>query len=105
VSVRWRGQEASGVVEKRRIVSCWKVEAPMAAWNDWTGNPYWWGRLSALDVLVKIGCFVKKKYIASAWKEADLNQLVQGGQPHWSFSFSKDTMKYCRSLPILLPNV
>ncbi len=29
------------------------------------GNPYWRGRLSAVGLLIKIGCFVQKKYIVS----------------------------------------
>jgi hypothetical protein len=57
-----------------------------------TGNPYWWGRFSMADLLIKLGCFVEKKNIASAWKEADLNWLVQGGQPYWTFPFHKDSL-------------
>jgi len=36
-------------------------------------NPYWKGRLSTFDLLVKIGCFVKKKNTVSVWKAATLN--------------------------------
>jgi len=57
-----------------------------------TGKPYWWGRLSTVDLLITIGCFVEKKNIASAWKAADLNRLVQGGQPYWTFPFRKDSL-------------
>ncbi len=32
------------------------------------------------------------KKLASVWKAADLNLLVQGGQPHWSFPFSKASL-------------
>ncbi len=43
-----------------------------------SGNPYWRGRLSKVDLLIKIACFVKN--ICSALKAADMNKLVQGGQ-------------------------
>jgi hypothetical protein len=37
-------------------------------------KPYWMGRLSILDLLIKIDFFVKKrKNIFSIWKAADLN--------------------------------
>jgi len=42
---------------------------------------------SSLRFVIK---FCKKKTnIVSVWKVADLNKLVQGGQPYWSFPFSK----------------
>ncbi len=33
------------------------------------GNPYWGGRLCTVDILIKIGCFVKNP----VWKTADRN--------------------------------
>ncbi len=33
------------------------------------GIPYWTGRLSTVDLLIKIGCFVKNKNIVSIWKQ------------------------------------
>jgi hypothetical protein len=36
-----------------------------------------------VDLLIKIGCFVKKKNkIVSVLKAADPNSLAQGGQPY-----------------------
>ena len=48
-----------------------------------SGNPYWSGRFSTVDLLIKIGCFVKIKNIVSVWKATDLSYLVQGGQTYW----------------------
>ncbi len=31
--------------------------------------------------------------LVSVLKAADLNSLVQGGQPYWSFHFSKDSLE------------
>ncbi len=52
-------------------------------------NPYWRGRLSTIE-LIKINCFVKNKI--SERKAADLSYEVQGGQPYWSFPFSKNSL-------------
>jgi len=49
------------------------------------GNPYWRGRLSTNDLLIK-------KNIITVIKAADLNYLVQGGQLDWSFPFSKGSL-------------
>ncbi len=57
-----------------------------------TGNSYGRGGLSTVGLRIKIGCFVKKKNVASVWKGADLNWLVQGGQLYRSFPFSKDSL-------------
>jgi hypothetical protein len=43
-------------------------------------NSYRRGRLSTVDLLIKIGSFVERKNIVSVLKTADLNLLVQGGQ-------------------------
>jgi hypothetical protein len=38
------------------------------------GKASWKGRLGTVDLLINIGCFVKKKkYIASIWKPVGLN--------------------------------
>ncbi len=39
-----------------------------------SGNPCWRGRLSTVDLLIKMGCFVKKENIALVWKAADLEE-------------------------------
>jgi hypothetical protein len=38
---------------------------------------------------------MKKLYILSVLKAANLNQLVQGGQLYWAFPFSKDSLLIC----------
>ena len=40
------------------------------------------GRLSTIDLLIKITCYVKKLNNNCNIKGPDLNQLVQGGQPY-----------------------
>ncbi len=45
------------------------------------------GMLSTVDLIVKIACFVK-----TVLKGAGLNWLVQGGQIHWTFPFSKGSL-------------
>ncbi len=57
-----------------RYADCWTLKPR---------NPYWRGRLSTVDLLIKIG-FKKKKFIVSVWKVADLNWVILGGQPYWS---------------------
>jgi hypothetical protein len=44
------------------------------------GNANFMGRLSTVDLLIKVVCFVKKKGMLSISKVADLNKLLQGGQ-------------------------
>ncbi len=56
------------------------------------GNPYWRERLSTVDLLIRIGCFVKLKNVVSVRKAADMSKKAQGGQPYWSFPFSKDSL-------------
>jgi hypothetical protein len=38
------------------------------------------GRLSTVDLLINVACFVKGKGIFSLFKGADLNYLLRGGQ-------------------------
>jgi hypothetical protein len=49
------------------------------------GNTYWKERLSTVDLLINIGCFIKKRSMFKVWKATHLNELVQGGQLYWSF--------------------
>jgi hypothetical protein len=61
----------------------------------------WKERLSTVDLFIRIGSFVrKKKYIVSVQKVADMNKLVQAGQPYWSFLFSKASLSH--GLPVLV---
>jgi hypothetical protein len=62
------------------------------------GNSYWRERLSTVDLLIKIGCFVKKKKIVSVRKAADLKYLVQGGQPYFPFSKASLVMPFAKEL-------
>ncbi len=50
------------------------------------------GRLSTVDLLIKVACFVKEVKIFSIQKGADLNWLVQGGQLYSAFPFSKTSL-------------
>jgi len=54
------------------------------------GNTTGGGRLSTVDLLIKVACFVK--IIFSKQRGADLNLMVQGGQPYLAFSFSKTSL-------------
>ncbi len=54
--------------------------ANTSAYYDTVENSYCRGRVRTVDLLIKIGCFIKKKNLVSVWKAADLNSLVQGGQ-------------------------
>ncbi len=42
-------------------------------YNIDTKNPYWWERFSMVDLLIKIGCFVKQKIFCQYEKADDLN--------------------------------
>ncbi len=44
------------------------------------GNTIIGGRLSTVDLLIKVACFVKNVNNIFNIKEADLNLLIQGGQ-------------------------
>jgi len=50
------------------------------------------GKLSTVDLLFKIDCFVKEETFSLLWKAAVLNNLVIGGQLYWSFSCSKESV-------------
>jgi len=57
------------------------------------------GRISTVDLLIKVACFVKEVIFNK--KGVDLNWLVQGGQPYWGFPSSKTSLsqhsrKLCR---------
>jgi hypothetical protein len=54
-----------------------------------TENTYRWGRLSTVDLLIKVACFVSKVNNMFIIKTAYLNLAVQGGQPYCAFHFSK----------------
>ncbi len=45
-----------------------------------------------VDLLIQIGCFIKKENWVSVWKAPDLNLWVQGGHPYWYFPFSKASL-------------
>ncbi len=62
--------------------------------SDQPGNSYWRERLSTVDLLIKMGCFVKKENLVPVWKAADLNSLVQGGQLYRYFPFSKASLDH-----------
>jgi hypothetical protein len=53
------------------------------------GNTNWGGRLSTVDLLIKVACFVEMEIIFPIYKGAYLNQLVQGGQLYLAFQLSK----------------
>ncbi len=48
------------------------------------GNTNWRGRLSTVDLLFKVTCFVKKQIMLAISKA----QHVHGGQLYWAFPFS-----------------
>jgi hypothetical protein len=50
-----------------------------------SGNTNWGGRLSTIDLLIKVARFVKKSRLFWIQKRADRNLLVQGGQLYWAF--------------------
>jgi len=45
-----------------------------------SGNTNWRGRLSTVDLLISVACFVKKQIMLSITKAAHLNRLVKGGK-------------------------
>ncbi len=53
-------------------------------WNTNLG-----GRLSTVDLLIKLACFGKNVNNIFCKKGAKLNLLVQGGQQYWAFPFSE----------------
>ncbi len=56
------------------------------------GNTNWKGRLSTVDLLIKVVCFVNKETNIFNAKMIDLNELEQGGQLCWAFPFSKTSL-------------
>jgi hypothetical protein len=46
----------------------------------WAGNTNWGGRLSTVDLLVKVVCFVKNVNNIFNINGTDQNKLIQGGQ-------------------------
>jgi hypothetical protein len=79
------------ILRKKRKNSFFKKLLFFWCHSPQPGNPYWRGRLSTVDLLIKIACFGRQKNIVSVWKAADTNELVQGGELYWSFQFSKDS--------------
>jgi len=51
-----------------------------------SGNTNWRGRLSMIDLLIKVACFVKKLIMFNI--NSNWCKLVQGGQLYWAFPFS-----------------
>ncbi len=54
----------------------------------------WRGRLSTIDLLIKIACLAKKSNNIFNIKGAYLNWFVQGGQLYWSLPFSKSSLPW-----------
>jgi hypothetical protein len=57
--------------------------------NALPGNTNWRGRLSTVDLLIKVACFVKRVNNNLILKGEYINLLVQGGQLYLAFPFSK----------------
>jgi hypothetical protein len=55
------------------------------------GNTNWGGRLSTVDQLIKVACFVKKVNNIFNIKR-NWSKLVQGGQLYWAFPFSNASL-------------
>ncbi len=71
-----------GICWKQCIITC-------------SGNTNWAGKLSTVDPLIRVGCFVKQVSYIFQWKGANLNKLVQGGQRYRVFPFSKTSLTCC----------
>jgi hypothetical protein len=56
------------------------------------GNTNWGGRLSTLDLLIRVACFVKNLNNIFNIKGGNQNWLVQGGQPYRAFPFCKTSL-------------
>jgi hypothetical protein len=56
------------------------------------GNTNWGGKLSTVDLPIKIAWFVQKQVMFVLSKAADPNKLVKGGQMYWSFPFCKTSL-------------
>ncbi len=57
-------------------------------------NANWMRRLSTVDLLIKLACFVKKILFVFS-KPVDINWLVQGGQPYWVFPLGRVPCQNC----------
>jgi len=85
----WRNWRSFGdiklLLRKRKVTREQKeLESDLQRLNYQPGNYNWRERLTTIDLLIKMFCFVKN---ASVLRAADLNQLLQGGQSYWSFPF------------------
>jgi hypothetical protein len=63
--------------------------------NDTAGKPYWRGRLSTIDLPIKVAWLALK---TSILKGTDLSWLVLGGQPYWAIPFSKASLETVRAV-------
>ncbi len=52
------------------------------------------GRLSTVDLLVKVACLAKKKLMFAISKAADLYYITEGGKLYSPFPFSKASLVY-----------
>jgi hypothetical protein len=52
----------------------------MESRNGLQMKPYRGGRIGTVGLLIKIACFVKKKFFIIIIEAADLNKQVSGGQ-------------------------
>ncbi len=66
-------------------------------WNE-AGNSGWKGRISTIDLLTNLACYVKKEIMIPLSKAAYLNKLLEGGQLYWAFPFSKDSVDEVRAM-------
>ncbi len=60
-----------------------------------SGNTNLRERLSTIDLLIKVACFLTRVITFLNIKQNDMNELVQGGQPYWAFPFSKTSLVEC----------
>ncbi len=73
----------SKVDNSAHVSLCWLkiVLRLISRTKAWAGNSYWRERLSAIDLLIRIGCFVKEKNLVYVWNAADLNWLLNCTDP------------------------
>jgi hypothetical protein len=57
-----------------------------------SGKPYWRGRISTVDPLIKIGWFVKKEIYSYSLKSIWSKLVSKWDQQYWSFPFSKASL-------------
>jgi hypothetical protein len=53
---------------------------------------HWRLKLSTVDLLIKGACLAKRYEMFAISKAADLNKLLQGGQPYLAFPFSQGSL-------------